>query len=88
MLACMKVFAQNDFMEEHEIRYFAMMNHSQVAIEAKDTNGQYLLALADLMSSKIEREEAIEIIRIALEHSNGFQLEFGDELVKSFREYN
>ena len=79
---------QNDFIEESQIRYFAMLNHSQVAIDANASNGEYMLALADLMGSKMDREEAIDTIRTALAVSDGYQLTFGDELVKSFREHN
>jgi hypothetical protein len=79
-----KNHAQNT--DEYQIRRFAMVNHSQVALDSN--NGEYLLALADLMNSKMEREEAIENIKLALEVAKGDQLIFGDELIKSFQEYN
>ena len=75
-------------LEEYWIRRFAMLNHSQIAIEANASNGEYIHALSDLMGSKMDREEAIDTIRIALAASDGYQLAFGDELVKSFRDHN
>ena len=79
--------SSTDFLEEHQIRYFAMLNHSQIALEVND-DGEYLLALADLLSSKMEREVAIEAIKTAFAVSEGYQLAFGEELVRSFREYD
>jgi hypothetical protein len=78
--------SQFDTDNEYQIRKFAMVNHSQIAIDSN--NGEYMLALADLMNSKMERDEAIQNIKVALEISKGDQLSFGDELIKSFREYN
>ena len=44
-----------------------------------------MLALADLMNSKMERKDAIDTIKLALDVSEGDQLLFGDELINSFR---
>jgi len=71
--------------DEIIIRKYAMLNHSQIAIDAQDENGEYLNALVDMMSRKMSRDEAIESIKVALEYSEGDQLAFGDEIVDSFR---
>jgi len=71
--------------DEILLRKYAMLNHSQIAIDAKEENGEYLNALADMMSKKMTREEAITSIKVALEYSEGDQLAFGDEIVDSFR---
>jgi len=76
------------FQEETIIRAFAMINHSQIAIDANVENGEYLIALADLMQSKMERALAIEMIKTALDASKGDQLTFGNELINSFQGYN
>ena len=77
---------QNEFLDELQIRKFAMIYHSQIAIDSNNKEqGEYILALADLMNAKMERYEAIETIQIALDKSKGNQLMFGDELIKSFR---
>jgi len=74
----------------HEIllRKYAMLNHSQIAIDAQEESGEYLNALADMMSKKMPREEAIKNIRVALDYSEGDQLAFGNEIVDSFRYYH
>jgi len=71
--------------DEIILRKYAMLNHSQIAIDAQDESGEYLNALADMMSKKMSRDEAIESIKVALEYSEGDQLAFGDEIVDSFR---
>jgi len=67
------------------IRKYAMLNHSQIALDAGEESGEYLNALADLMSVKMPREEAVESIKVALDYSEGDQLAFGDAIVDSFR---
>jgi len=71
--------------DEIILRKYAMLNHSQIAIDAHEENGEYLNALADMMGKKMSREEAIEAIKVALEYSEGDQLAFGNEIVDSFR---
>jgi hypothetical protein len=79
--------SQGDFDAEYRLRYFAMMNHSHIALDING-DGEYLNALADLMSRRMERDEAIEAIKVALDDSQGYQLAFGDALVKSFRQHD
>jgi hypothetical protein len=76
----------NDMDSEYHIRKFAMLNHSEIAMDANEEAGEYMIALADLMSEKMERSEAIVVIKRALEISEGDQLSFGNELISSFRE--
>jgi len=71
--------------DEILIRKYAMLNHSQIAIDAGEEDGEYLNALADMLSRKMPREEALASIQVALEFSHGDQLAFGDEIVNFFR---
>ena len=74
------------FQSELYIRKFAMINHSQIAIDAGKTDGgEYTDALADLMKSKMDKETAMLNIQEALEKSKGDQIIFGNELIESFR---
>ncbi|MCL2102031.1 MAG: PEGA domain-containing protein [Fibromonadales bacterium] len=77
-----------DFSRELAIRKFAMINHSQIAIDAGENHGEYVNALADLMESKVNRDTATQNINDALEKSKGDQVVFGDELIGSFRNHN
>jgi len=79
--------SQNDYMEQYEIRRYAMLNLSQIALDSNEENGEYLLALSDMMSSKMDREQAVASIKDALAISKGDQLLFGDELIKTFQQY-
>jgi hypothetical protein len=74
-----------DYSNELAIRYFATVNHSQIAIDAGENNGEYSNALADLMEVNMEREAARQSINEALEQSKGNQVVFGDELIGRFR---
>jgi hypothetical protein len=73
------------FQNELYIRKFAMVNHSQIAIDAGKNGGEYMDALADLMKSKMDKETAMLNIQDALEKSKGDQVVFGNELIESFR---
>jgi hypothetical protein len=77
-----------DFSRELAIRKFAMVNHSQIAIDAGKNQGEYVNALADLMESKMDRDTAVQSINGALEKSRGDQVVFGSELIDSFRKHN
>jgi hypothetical protein len=74
-----------DYSNELAIRKFAMINHSQIALDAGKNGGEYTDALADLMKSKMNRETAMLNIQEALEKSKGDQVIFGNELIESFR---
>ena len=74
-----------EFQNELLIRKFAMMNHSQIAIDAGTNGGEYIDALADLMKSKMDKETAMLSINDALEKSKGDQLAFGNELIEQFQ---
>jgi len=74
--------------DEILIRKYAMLNHSLIALDAQEENGDYICALADLMNSRLEREKAITEIQVALETSQGDQLAFGDEVIKTFRKHS
>jgi len=74
-----------DYSNELAIRKFAMINHSQIAIDAGKNGGEYTDALADLMKSKMDKETAMLNIQDALEKSKGDQVIFGNELIESFR---
>jgi len=74
-----------DYQNELLIRKFAMINHSQIAIDAGKNGGEYTDALADLMKSKMEKEVAMQSINNALEKSKGDQIIFGNELIEQFR---
>jgi hypothetical protein len=71
-----------DFSNEVAIRYFATLNHSQIAIDAG--NGEYANALASLMEAKMNGEAARQGINEALEASKGNQIAFADELMYFF----
>jgi len=71
--------------DEILLRKYAMLNHTQIAIDAHEENGEYINALADMMSSKMSRDEAVESIKVALDYSEGDQLAFGDAIVDTFR---
>ena len=73
------------FQSELYIRKFAMINHSQIAIDAGKNGGEYTDALADLMKSKMDKETAMLNIQDALEKSKGDQVIFGNELIDFFR---
>jgi len=79
--------SQSDFSEQYLIRRYAMLNHSQIAIDANENSGEYLLALTDMMSSKMDSETATRNIKSALVVSEGDQLAFGNELIKTFQRY-
>ncbi|MDR1812626.1 MAG: PEGA domain-containing protein [Candidatus Fibromonas sp.] len=74
-----------DYYNELAIRKFAMINHSQIAIDAGKSGGEYTDALADLMKSKMNKETAMLNIQDALEKSKGDQIIFGNELIEFFR---
>jgi hypothetical protein len=82
------VQSQFDFERESRIRYFAMMNHSQIAIDSYSENGEFLLTLAYLMSDNMTQDHAIQSIQEALTVSKGNQVVFGEELINSFRTSN
>ncbi|MDR1759480.1 MAG: PEGA domain-containing protein [Fibrobacter sp.] len=73
-----------DFSKELAIRYFATVNHSQIAIDAGKTPGEYAKALANLMESKTNTETANQYINEALKKSEGNQLIFADKLINSY----
>ncbi|MDR2732319.1 MAG: PEGA domain-containing protein [Fibromonadaceae bacterium] len=75
-----------DFVNELAIRYFATVNHSQIAIDAGKNSGEYATALANLMETKMDKDAARQSINEALEKSKGDQVLFGDELVGRFRQ--
>ena len=77
-----------EYQTELSIRKFAMMNHSQIAIDAGTNGGEYIDALADLMKSKMDKETAILSIHDALKKSKGDQLVFGDELIEQCQFHN
>jgi hypothetical protein len=77
--------ANSDFFNEVAIRYFATLNHSQIAIDAGKNNGEYAEALANLMETKMNGEAARQGINEALEESKGNQVMFGDALIERFR---
>jgi len=74
-----------DYSNELAIRKFAMINHSQIALDAGKNGGEYTDALADLMKSKMDKETAMLNIQNALEKSKGDQVVFGNELIEFFR---
>jgi len=74
----------SDFSNELFIRYFATMNHSQIAIDVGN-NGEYSKALVNLMETKMNYEAARRAINEALEESKGNQVMFGDALIERFR---
>jgi len=74
----------SDYSNELSIRYFATMNHSQIAIDAEN-NGEYAEALANIMEVKMDGEAARQGINEALEKSKGNQVMFGDALMERFR---
>jgi len=74
-----------DYQNELLIRKFAMINHSQIAIDAGKDGGEYTDALTDLMKSKMDKEIAMQSINDALEKSRGDQIIFGNELIERFR---
>jgi len=74
----------SDYSNELSIRYFATMNHSQIAIDA-GSNGEYAEALANIMEVKMDSEAARQSINEALEESKGDQVMFGDALMERFR---
>jgi hypothetical protein len=77
--------SNSDFSNELSIRYFATMNHSQIAIDAGENNGEYAEALANIMETKMDRDAARQGINEALEKSKGNQVMFGDALMERFR---
>jgi len=74
----------SDYFNEFSIRYFATMNHSQIAMDA-GSNGEYAEALANIMEVKMDGEAARQGINEALEESKGDQVMFGDALMERFR---
>ena len=78
--------SNSDFYNELSIRYFAMANHSQIAIDAGENNGEYAEALANLMEAKMDSAAARQSINEALEASKGNQVMFGDALMERFRQ--
>jgi hypothetical protein len=77
--------SSTDYSNELSIRYFATMNHSQIAIDAGKNNGEYAEALANIMEAKMDGEAARQGINEALEKSKGNQVMFGDALMERFR---
>jgi hypothetical protein len=77
--------SSSDYSNELSIRYFATMNHSQIAIDAGKNNGEYAEALANIMEIKMDGEAARQGINEALEESKGNQVMFGDALMERFR---
>jgi len=78
--------SQSDYNEQYLIRRYAMLNHSQIAIDTNDESGEYLLELSKMMGSKMDTEQAVDSIKTALIMSEGDQLTFGNELIKSFQQ--
>jgi len=76
--------SNSDYSDELSIRYFATMNHSQIAIDAGN-NGEYAEALANIMETKMDSAAARQGINEALEESKGNQVMFGDALMERFR---
>jgi len=76
--------SNSDYSNELSIRYFATMNHSQIAIDAGN-NGEYAEALANIMETKMDSIAARQSINEALEESKGNQVMFGDALMERFR---
>jgi len=74
----------SDYLDELAIRYFATMNHSQIAMDA-GSNGEYAEALANIMEVKMDSAAARQGINEALEESKGDQVMFGDALMERFR---
>jgi hypothetical protein len=77
--------SSSDYSNELSIRYFATMNHSQIAIDAGKNNGEYAEALANILEAKLSKEAARQGINEALEESKGNQVMFGDALMERFR---
>jgi len=74
--------------DEMLIRKYAMLYHSQIAIDTQNEKGEFINTLADMMNSSIQRAETITHIQTALEISQGDQLVFGDEIIYSFRRHH
>ncbi|MDR2732676.1 MAG: PEGA domain-containing protein [Fibromonadaceae bacterium] len=71
-----------DFSKELAIRYFATVNHSQIAIDAGENYGEYANAMANIIErcTETKRNVAIQSINEALEKSKGNPVQFGDSL--------
>jgi len=83
-----EIHARHGENDELMIGHFSMMNHSNIAIEANNSEGEYFDVLVNLLENNMDRESAIEAIKQALEKSEGDQLTFRNELISSFRSFN
>ncbi len=73
--------AISKFKEMFELKKFAMINMSNIAIDLSNKNGNYLNSLIYLAHLK-QNEKSYKLIQELLNRSKGDQVAFGDEVVK------
>jgi len=71
----------NDFKKKYELKKFAMVNMSNIAIDLSNNNGNYLNSLLYLANLE-QNENSIKIVKNILLKSNGNQVNFGREIEK------
>ncbi len=76
-----KGVALNVFKKNYELKKFAMVNMSNIAIDISNNGGQYLNSLIQL-ADKEQNENTYELIRSILIKSKGDQVAFGKEITQ------
>lgn len=71
----------DDFKKNYELKKFAMVNISNIAIDLSNNGGDYLNTLLYL-ANKEQNEKSYEMIKELLSKSDGDQVTFGEEVVK------
>jgi hypothetical protein len=73
--------SMNDFKKEYELKKFAMVNMSNIAIDLSNNSGQYLDSLLHLANLD-QNESSYKMIQDILVKSNGDQFIFGKKMVE------
>jgi len=71
----------NDFKKKYELKKFAMVNMSNIAIDLSNNNGNYLNSLLYLANLE-QNENSTKMVKNILIKSNGDQVTFGIEIEK------
>ncbi|MBK7103840.1 MAG: PEGA domain-containing protein [Ignavibacteriae bacterium] len=71
----------NDFKKKYELKKFAMVNMSNIAIDLSNNNGNYLNSLLYLANLE-QNENSTQMVKNILIKSNGDQVTFGIEIEK------
>ena len=69
------------FLNRYELRRYALLNMTEIAIDIGNGGGNYLETIITLAGLQ-NNQESIDVIRAKFNASNGNEIEFGNEVVK------